>query len=67
LDVDSFSTHSDGAEEQLQKKGEDHFSGNNAEIDYQSMPAVESGLHKEIHLRTHPWRQSSIECLLHQR
>jgi hypothetical protein len=65
-DVDSFSTHSDGTKGQPQSKGEQNYQGKNANIDYKSMPVIESGPYNGIHLGPHPWTHTDIQCLRHQ-
>jgi hypothetical protein len=42
-DEDSFSTHSDGTKEQLQRIGESNCQGNNADIGYKLTSVVRSG------------------------
>jgi len=65
-DVDSFSPHSDGTKGQLQRKGEGKCQGKNADICYKSTPVIGSGPYKGIHIRTHPWTHTDIQCLWHQ-
>jgi hypothetical protein len=62
LAVDSFSTHSDGTKGQHQTKGEG--SGKDANIGYKSMHVIGSGLNIVIHLGTHLWIHTDIQCLL---
>jgi len=58
MDVDSFSTHSDGTGGQQQRKGE--RSGKNADIGYKSTLVVGSGPYKGIHLGSHPYTDTDI-------
>jgi len=66
LDVDSFSTHSDGTKGQQHRKGEGNCEGKNGDIGYKSTPVIGLGLYKGIHLRSHPWTHSDIQCLRRQ-
>jgi len=61
--VDSFSTHSDGTNEQLHRGGDGNCEGKNADIGYKSMPVVGSEPYKGIHLWNHPWTHTDIQCL----
>jgi len=65
-DVDSFSTHSDGTKGQTHRNGEGNGHGNNADIGYKSTPVVEFGPYKGIHLGTHEWTLTDIQCLRRQ-
>jgi hypothetical protein len=60
-DVDSLSTHSDGTKGQQQRKGEGK--GKDADIGYKSMLVVGSGPYEGIHVGTHPWTHTDIQCL----
>jgi len=62
-DVDSFSTHSDGTKGQPRKKGQGNCVGKNGDIGCESIPVVGSGPYKRIHLGTHPWIHTDMECL----
>jgi hypothetical protein len=64
--VDSFSTCSDGTKLQLQWKGEGDCDGKKADIGYKSMPVVGWGSYQGIHLGTHPWTHTDIQCLRRQ-
>ena len=66
LHVDSFSTRSDGIKGQPQWKEEANCQGKNADIGYKSTPVVGSRLYTGIHLRTHPWTHTDIQCLQRQ-
>jgi len=66
LDVDSISTHSDSTKGQQQKKEEGNCLGNNADNGCKSMAVVESGPYTGIHIGTHPWTDTNIQCLRHQ-
>ena len=63
LDVDSFSTRSDGTKGQPPMKGESNWLGKNADIGYKLTPVVGSGPFEGIYLRTHPWTHMDIQCL----
>jgi len=60
-DVDSLSTHSDGTKWQQKWKGEGE--GKDADIGYKSTLVVGSGPYKGIHLGTHLWTHTDIQCL----
>jgi len=60
-DVDSLSTHSDGTKGQLPRKGEGY--GKDADIGYKLTLVVGSGPYDEIHLGTHQWTHTDIQCL----
>jgi hypothetical protein len=63
LDVDSFSTHSDGTKGQRQRKGEGNCQGKNADIGYKLMPVIGSGPYKGIHHGTHFSTHPDIQTL----
>jgi len=62
-DVDLFSTYSDGMKGQLQRSGEGNCYCKNADIGYQSTPAVGSGSYNRIHLGTHLSTYTDIKSL----
>jgi len=61
-DVDSFSTHSDGATGQLHRKEEGNGEGENTDIGYESTTVVASGPYKGIHLGIHSWTHTDLQC-----
>ena len=65
-DVDSFSIHSNGTDEQLQMEGVRKCYSKNALIGYKLMPVVGLGPYNGIHLGTHPWTHTDIQCWWHQ-
>jgi hypothetical protein len=66
LDVDSFSTHSNGTNGQPQKKGEGNCKGKNGDIGYKSTPVIGTELYKEIHSGINPWTQMDIQWMRRQ-
>jgi hypothetical protein len=62
LDVDSFSTHSNGTNGQPQKKGEGNCKGKNGDIGYKSTPVVGTGLYNKIYFGISPWTHMDIQC-----
>jgi hypothetical protein len=56
-----LSTHSDGTKGQQQKKVEGY--GKDANIGYKSTLVVGLGPYKGIHLVTHLWTHTDIQCL----
>ena len=62
LNGDSFSTRSDGTIGQPQRKVEGNCWGKIAEISYKLTLLVGSGLYNGIHLGTHQWTHTDINC-----
>jgi hypothetical protein len=60
-DVDSFLAQGNRNPAQPQRKGVG--CGKNADIGYKSMPVIKLCPYKMIHLVTHLWTSSDIQCL----
>jgi len=59
-DVDSSSTHSNGTKWHLQRNGE--RKGKDADIGHKLTAVIGSGPYKVIHLVTHQWTHTDIQC-----
>jgi len=63
LEVDPFSTHSDGTSGRRQTEGNGNCLCRNAHIDYKSIAGIPSGSFNGIHLGTNPCTPPDIHCL----